>query len=198
VEFACRNRLAAHAEAIIVDMSECGRAAAQVVRRLRQARIDRPLIVLSPPCDWRERIDNLEAGADDHITMPFRSEEIVARLHAVIRRRAGSATDRMAAGNLELDLRTSSAWLDGECLNLTRNEFRLLRLFLLRADHTMSQQEIWSHLNEDASTCSTNAVEVQIARLRRKVGRTRIRTLRGTGYRYVAEDAPETGVARSD
>lgn len=189
-DLACRRHLIEHAEAIILDVSGASSEACQTVRRLRGAGIVQPLLVLTPQCDWRIRIECLDAGADDHVVKPVRTEEIVARIRAIVRRRAGSSTDHIACGELELDLKAKCAWLAGKCLDLTRNEFRLLRLFVLRPHNTMTHQEIWSQLNDDGAKCSNNAVEVQVARLRRKVGHDRIRTVRGVGYRY----APFTAV----
>ncbi len=191
VDFACRRKLMHHAEAIILDVSGTIGEISLTVRHLRGAGIDQPVLVLTPQCDWRVRIDCLDAGADDHVVKPVRTEEIVARIRAIVRRRAGSSTDHVVLGDLELDLKAKCAWQAGKCLDLTRNEFRLLRLFVLRPHRTMTHEEIWAQLNDGGTKCSNNAVEVQVARLRRKVGHDKIRTVRGIGYKYTVPTEPK-------
>ena len=181
------------ARAILIDLGPLQVSAANLVRNIRRAGLEQPCLVLSSQDDWREKIECLDAGADDFVVKPVRSEEIAARLRALIRRSTGNATDLIECGNLKLDLRVRCAWLDNECLNLTRNEFRLLSLFLLEPDKVMTHDEIRSQLYPERRDLSPNAIEVQIARLRRKVGRHRIRTIRRLGYRYVATQSSHVG-----
>ncbi len=156
-------------------------------------------MILSPIGNWRDKVDCLNCGADDFLFKPIRGEEVTARLRAVIRRFAGRSTDRMRAGDIELDLKARSAWIGGDPLDLTRNEFRLLRLFVMRSERFLSGEELLGQLYARKQDRSTNSVEVQIARLRRKIGKGRIQTLRGVGYRLVphCEDddtAPDSAV----
>jgi len=173
--------------AVVLDLGTGTGPAADHVRLIRRAGLEQPCLVLSAHDDWRDKIECLDAGADDYVVKPVRSEEVAARLRAMIRRASGNATDRFESGDLVLDLRVRCAWLADRCLDLTRNEFRLLRMFLLEPGKVMTHQEIHRQLYPDRADCSTNAIEVQIARLRRKIGRTRIRTIRGLGYRYFEE-----------
>jgi len=187
--------LAENSAAIILDLGKRSGLGAESVRAIRRSGIDQPLLVLSAGAEWRDRVAALDEGADDFIALPTRSEEIASRLRALIRRTAGNATDLVKSGDVELDLRGKCAWLAGECLDLTRNEFRLLRLFMLNSDRTMNHREIAEQLNPASVERSANAIEVQIARLRRKVGNRRIRTVRGVGYKYVALRDASAGFA---
>lgn len=179
---ALRNGLANRAEAMIVDITGAAPEAAEFVRPLRAAGLWQPLLILSERGHWREKVRSLDSGADDFIVKPARAEEIAARIRAIVRRNAGSAHEMIVAGDLELDLKARIVSLKGEVLDLTRNEFRLLRAFVLRAEDVISHQEIHALLYPTAPERSLNAVEVHIARLRRKIGRSRIRTVRGMGY----------------
>lgn len=180
--------------ALAFDLGSNSAPAAHYVKALRQAQFAQPILVLSTRGDWREKVDSLDAGADDYVIKPVRSEEIVARLLAIIRRSAGNHSNRLEMGDLTLDLKARCAWLGSRCLDLTRSEFRLLRLFLFQSDRILSHQEIRNQLYSCDAPVSVNAVEVQIARLRRKVGQDRIKTVRGVGYRFIsAEGASDPG-----
>ena len=146
-----------------------------------------PLIVLSAAGDWRAKVECLDAGADDYLVKPVRSEEVAARVRAVVRRALGNTTNRFMVGDFVFDLSSKCAWLGERCLDLTSTEFRLLRLFLMRPEDVHSHEEIHEALHRGGSHCSPNAVEVQIARLRRKIGKAMIQTVRGMGYRYAGE-----------
>jgi two-component system, OmpR family, response regulator len=181
---AIRDGRAIDTSVIVIDTGHRARLGAPYVRALREAGLEQPIAVLSAQSDWRERVASLDAGADDYMVKPMRAEEMEARLRAIIRRAAGSARDRIAAGGIEIDLKSRSATLAGREVALTRNEFRLLRLFLLDPERSYSCEEIGRLLYTDRRARSGNAVEVHIARLRRKIGRERIRTVRGVGYRF--------------
>jgi two-component system, OmpR family, response regulator len=176
--------------AIVVDTGNARNLGSQSVRRLRNAGCALPIAVVSPQCSWRERVEALDAGADDFIEQPFRAEELAARLRALIRRASGNPSDTFAVGDLSIDLKSRSAAVGGVELILTRHEFRLLRLFLLDPARSFSGEEIKSQLYSGQSARSGNAVEVHIARLRRKIGHDRIRTVRGVGYRLTMDESP--------
>lgn len=158
-------------------------APAGLVQRIRAGGIIQPLMVLTSRCDWRQRVETLDAGADDFLVMPYRSEEVAARLRAMIRRAAGASATRIRVGDFECDLKARRIWLNEEALDLTRNEQRLLQGFLLRSDFVLSRDQIAGMLyRDDLTSRSDNAVEVYISRLRRKISHERIRTIRGLGY----------------
>lgn len=183
------------AAAVVIDQQTESGSSAQAIEQMRTAGMRQPVIVLTARDDWRERVSCIEAGADDVLVKPVHSEEVAARLRAIVRRAAGSSSDRIVLGNLELDLKARCAWRGGVCLDLTRSEFWLLRMFLLAPERTASKQEIAGVLWPDNPDVSWNAIEVQMARLRRKVGQNRIKTVRGLGYRIVELDADEPGPA---
>jgi two-component system OmpR family response regulator len=176
----------ASAEAIVIDLGARCKEACDTVQKIREDGFDQPLLILSPQGSWREKVDCLNAGADDFMVKPVRAEEIAARLHAIIRRFAGCSTERMRSGDAEIDVKARRAWIAGEPLDLTRNEFRLMRLFLMRPERFLSSDELLERLYANKRDRGINTVEVQIARLRRKIGKDRIQTLRGVGYRLVS------------
>ncbi|WP_310533466.1 response regulator transcription factor [Novosphingobium sp.] len=171
------------ATAVLIDHGRMASSPAEAVRPLRESGINLPLVVLSERDDWREKVDCLDAGADDFLVKPVRSEEVAARLRSAIRRSAGIVTNRLGFGDIDLDLKQQCAWKSGECLNLTRNEFRLLRLFMIASERAVTRNEIQGSLWNDRNKVSDNAIEVQVARLRKKLGQERIHTVRGIGYR---------------
>ena len=181
--------------ATIVDADHKYRNIAETIRKLRGTGHSAPILVISGREDWREKVESLDAGADDYLVKPVRSEEISARLRAMIRRFVGRSIDRLIHGRLALDLKMKSVWLDDDQLDLTRNEFRLLSRMLLWPERTFTIDDILALLRSPTSTSiqSVNAVEVLINRLRRKVGHQRIRTVRGIGYRLgpASDDVPE-------
>lgn len=196
VQIALREGWLDEAAVILFDAGLAEGQAESTVRSLRSAGTDQPLVVLSARGDWREKVDCLDAGADDYLQKPVRSEEIAARFRVILRRCAGSPTDRVISGDIVLDLKARCAWRQGQCLDLTRSEFRLLRLFMLTPARTVTAREIWHELHPAKAGYSPNAVEVQIARLRQKVGRERIRTIRGAGYRMTLEPPAVPDVPR--
>lgn len=170
--------------AIVVDLGLPGIGGLEFISRWRGHGRDTPILVLSARGSWQEKVNGLNAGADDYVVKPVRSEELVARIHALIRRAAGQTNAKLAAGSVEMDPSARIVWLDGERIDLTQMEYRLLHLFVLRAGHILAQTEILDHLYPMADERDLNTVEVHIGRLRRKVGKHAISTVRGLGYRF--------------
>jgi len=177
--------------AVLVDSDGFAAGSRVLVDEVRRTGMVTPLAIVSSSADWRERIDALDAGADDVMVKPVRSEEIAARLRALVRRSSGNATDRIVSGDIRLDLNGRCAWRGPKCLNLTRSEFRLLSLLMREPDHSHDHGAIGRAVNQARGAASQNAVEVLVARLRRKVGHDRIRTVRGIGYRWTHAPAAE-------
>lgn len=182
--------IASSVAAILLVDSSNGSALPSSIRAIRDCGAAVPLLVVATSDDWRTKVDCLDEGADDVILKPVRSEEIGARLRAIVRRSAGQPTDRILIGDVDLDLKARCAWLRGACLDLTRGEFRLLRLLMLNPDRTVNHEAIAKQLTRNGIRPSMNAVEVQVARLRRKLDEGQIRTVRGMGYRFVADNKP--------
>ena len=174
-------------EAILLDHGRRTDDACASVRALREGGVLQPLMIISARDDWREKVACLDAGADEFLVKPVRSEEIAARLRAILRRTAGQASDRIVFGDIDLSLRQQCAWKAGRCLDLTRNEFRLLRLFLLNPDDVIAKEQIRDAVWGAEAGISDNAVEVQITRLRRKLGERSIKSMRGMGYRLIPD-----------
>lgn len=169
--------------ALIVDIGLPGIDGVAFIRRIRAMGIAIPILVLSARGNWEEKVEGLNAGADDYVVKPVRAEELIARLQALLRRAAGQSGECLAAGGIELDLRQKAARIDGETIDLTQTEFRLLQMFLLRPSQVLSQSEILDQLYSATDGRDANTIEVNIARLRRKIGKDAIRTVRGLGYR---------------
>ncbi len=183
--------------ATIFDIASIGPSPSALVRRLRDRGETSPIMVISEADSWRERIQSLDAGADDFIVKPVRSEEVCARLRALVRRSAGQTSDRLSSGGLEFSLRQNSATLHGQRLDLTRNELRLLRHLMLWHDHTHTAEEIGVILHLGDCGNSVNAVEVLVARLRKKIGHERVRTIRRVGYRLELTDDEDSSSRHS-
>ncbi|MBL0421676.1 response regulator transcription factor [Ramlibacter sp. AW1] len=154
--------------------------------RARRARGDAtPAIVLTARDRLRDRIEGLDGGADDYLVKPFAPEELLARLRAVMRRTAGAATDRLRLGEVELDLAARTASLAGEAVPLTAREWALLEALARRAGRIVGKQDLERLVLGFEAEIASNALEVHVSALRRKLGRSLIETVRGLGYRLV-------------
>jgi DNA-binding response OmpR family regulator len=171
---------------LVIDLGLPGMGGLELIRLLRRSGVATPILILTARGSWQEKVEGLNAGADDFIVKPVRTEELVARLHALARRAAGHAVSRIGEGALSLDPGTHQVWLEGALLELTKNEFRLLRAFLLEPNRTLSREAILDRLYRLDEDRDPNTIEVLVGRLRRKIGRERIATVRGFGYRLIA------------
>lgn len=174
-------------DAIVLDLGLPRLDGISVLKRLRTARIITPVLILTARDGWREKVDGIDAGADDYLTKPFQMEELAARLRAITRRAAGQASPLLKAGPLELDTRARTASVEGRALSLSAMEYRLLAYLMLHRGRTMSQGELLDHLHAGDTDRDPNAVEALIARLRKKLGAPLIQTHRGLGYCIPAE-----------
>jgi len=186
-EAASGEDLLEHAAAIILFPGVVPGEGVELVRQIRDMGQEQPLLLIASRADWRDKVACLDAGADDFIIRPVRGEEIAARIRAVIRRQGGSARDLITLGDIDLDLAGHCAWRAGQCLELTRNEFRLLRLFFLRPTRLVTSEHIVRQLYPPDAPPSRNAIEVAMARLRKKLGEDYILTIRNAGYRFNLE-----------
>jgi two-component system OmpR family response regulator len=169
-------------DAAILDLNLPHLDGVSVLRRWRSEAVAFPILVLSARPDWTTRVEAIDAGADDYLVKPFAMEELLARLRAVLRRSAGSATNLVKHGGLTLDARARRLTVNGALVALTPLEFRLLAYLLHHRGRVVSQAEICDHLYADDRDRRDNAIEAAIARLRRKIGVTFIQTRRGHGY----------------
>ncbi len=154
-----------------------------LLQRWRQAGIATPVLVLTARTSWHEKVQGIDAGADDYVTKPFETEEVLARVRALIRRAAGLLTTELRHGGLTLDPRTARVSLDSAPVKLTSHEYRVLAYLMHHRDRVVSQSELTEHIYAQDFDRDSNTVEVFIARLRRKIGAAAIETVRGLGYR---------------
>ena len=173
-------------ELIILDLGLPQLDGLAVLKRWRAEGRDTPVLILTARGSWTERVDGIEAGADDYLPKPFHMEELVARARALVRRAAGHSGAVLVVGDLRLDLNRMSATLAGVPIHLTPLEFRLLSYLVLHRTRTVPPTELLDHLYGDNDAREANALEAVVARLRRKIGPGVIETRRGFGY--VIED----------
>lgn len=160
-----------------------------ILKRWREAGRELPVLVLTARGSWSERVEGIDAGADDYLGKPFRMEELLARLRAVLRRSAGHAAPVIRAGDAELDPRQMRLSVRGVPVNLSPQEYRLVAYLMMNKGRVVPQQELAEHLQSLHFERESNAVEVLIARVRRKLPCALIETRRGFGY--VIADGPE-------
>ena len=144
-----------------------------------------PVLVLTARDQWSEKVARFDAGADDYLTKPFHTEELLARLRALLRRAAGHTTDTIDIGDLSVDNRSARAFVDGMSIKLTSHEFRLLSYMATHRGRVISRTELVEHIYDQDFDRDSNTIEVFVGRLRRKIGTDRIETVRGLGYRLI-------------
>ena len=170
-------------DAIVLDLGLPKTDGLTLLRRWRDAGLTVPVLVLTARGSWHEKVQGIDGGADDYVAKPFRMEEVLARLRALIRRAAGHASASLQVGAVALDSRRARVTLDGAPVKLTSHEFRVLSYLMHHRDRVVSQSELTEHIYAQDFERDSNTVEVFIARLRRKLGSTFIETVRGLGYR---------------
>lgn len=178
--------------AAILDLGLSGMDGLAVLKRWRSAGRDLPVLILTARGDWSERVEGIDAGADDYLPKPFRVEELLARLRAILRRSAGQGSPVLRAGALAMDTRQMRVSLDGVPVHLSPQEYRLLSVLLHRKGSVVSQGELADQIYGDGIERDTNGVEVLVGRLRRKIGTGLIETRRGFGYQIGDPDPPTT------
>ena len=172
-----------HYDAVILDLGLPSVDGLTVLRRWRDAGLTMPVLVLTARGSWHEKVQGIDGGADDYVAKPFRMEEILARLRALIRRASGQATNDLRCGALALDARAAKVTLNGNPVRLTSHEYRVLAYLMHHRGRVVSQAELSQHIYAQDLDRDSNTVEVFIARLRRKLGASVIVTVRGLGYR---------------
>jgi DNA-binding response OmpR family regulator len=170
----------------ILDLGLPKRDGLSVLRDWRAAARDLPVLILTARDGWSEKVEGFKAGADDYLTKPFRIEEVVMRLRALVRRAAGHASARVACGPLVFDAQLGTFELDGLPLKLTAFEWRVLSQLMLRREVVIERADLIERVYEGDADVDSNSIEVIIGRLRRKIGAEMIETVRGRGYRLTA------------
>ncbi len=162
-----------------------------VLRRWREAGLTLPVLILTARGSWHEKVQGIDAGADDYLSKPFRMEELLARLRGLIRRSRQMPSSEMQSGSLAVDSRTGRVTVDGQTVRLTALEFRVLSYLMHHRGRAVSQGELAEHIYPLDAERDSNTIEVFIARLRRKLGSGVIATVRGFGYRVGDVEPPQ-------
>jgi len=175
-------------DAVVLDLGLPGRPGLEVLSDWRGSGVDLPVLILTARNAWYERVEGIEAGADDYLGKPFHMAELLARLAALLRRHHGQAGGPLEAAGLRLDeSRQVVTTPDGVEQELTATEFRLLRYLMHNPGRVLSKAALTEHVYEYDADRDSNVLEVYVRRLRRKVGKERIRTRRGQGYELVTD-----------
>ena len=168
--------------AVVLDLGLPHMDGLSVLKRWREAGRDFPVLVLTARGTWSERVDGIDAGADDYLPKPFRMEELLARLRAIIRRSSGNSTSTITVGDATLDTRQMRLTVRGVPVALAPQEYRLVAYLMLNRGRVVPQQELAEHLQSVHFERESNAVEVLIGRVRKKLPADLIETRRGFGY----------------
>ncbi|MBX3693783.1 MAG: response regulator transcription factor [Steroidobacteraceae bacterium] len=178
----------------IVDLGLPKLPGLDVIRTLRTERKTFPILVLTARDRWQDKVAGLDAGADDYVTKPFRFEEVLARVQALLRRAGGWASPLLSCGPVVLDLRSQTVAVRGAAVDLTTFEYRLLEHLMMRAGEVISKAELTERLYDQDYERDSNTIEVFMGRLRRKLdpddSLQPIETLRSRGYRFALPRDP--------
>src|SRR5579862_6869095 len=178
----------------IIDLGLPGLSGLEVIRRLRAARKAFPILILTARENWQDKVEGLQAGADDYVAKPFHFEEVLAWLQALLRRSGGWASPELRCGAVTLDTRAQTVSVNGQPVDLTTFEYRILEHLMLRAGEVISKGELTERLYDQDFERDSNVIEVLVGRLRRKLDPAEllhpIETLRGRGYRFALARDP--------
>ena len=171
----------------IVDLGLPGMSGLEMIQKLRGSNVNFPILILTARAHWQDKVEGLEAGADDYLTKPFHPEELKARVGALLRRAAGHAHPELDFGPLHIDLASQRVHLSGQEVDLTTYEYKVLEYLALHPEEVVTKTQLSEHIYEEDADRDSNVIEVFIGRLRRKIdpeGEFQpIETLRGRGYR---------------
>ncbi len=171
-------------DAVVLDLGLPRLSGLEVLKQWRREGRDMPVLVLTARDAWTDRVDGLNAGADDYLGKPFQNAEVVARLRALTRRSAGRSSSVMRRGDIVLDPEAGTVQRGDDAVELTARELKVLAYLMHRAGRVVSQGELIDHVYSLDETRKSNTIEVYVARLRKKLGKDAIRTIRGLGYKF--------------
>ena len=173
-------------DAVVLDLGLPVMDGLSVLKRWRADGRTMPVLILTARDRWREKVEGIDAGADDYVAKPFQMEEVLARLRALIRRAAGHAAAELQCGPVTVDTRSGRVAVDGRPVKLTAQEFKVLSYLIHHLDKVVSRTELTEHIYDQDFDRDSNTIEVFIGRLRKKLGVDVIATERGLGYRMSA------------
>jgi len=184
-------------DAAIIDIGLPGMSGIEIIEKLRQQGRTLPVLILTARSRWQEKVEGLEAGADDYLVKPFQMEELLARLKALLRRATGSASTELSCGCITLKTDTSQVLRDNHLLEVTAFEYRLLEYLMRHSNEAVSKSLLADYLYPHDDDRDSNVIEVLIGRLRKKLdpeGKLKpIETLRNRGYRFTLCDEIQAG-----
>jgi two-component system, OmpR family, response regulator len=169
-------------DAIILDLGLPEIDGLTVLDRWRKEGKTMPVLVLTARDSWSDKVAGLDGGADDYMAKPFQTQELIARLRALIRRASGNASSELIAGDVRLDTRSGRVTLDGEPVKMTAQEYKLLSYLLHHKGKVVSRSELIEHIYDQDFDRDSNTIEVFVTRIRKKLGPDVITTIRGLGY----------------
>lgn len=173
-------------DAVVLDLGLPKQDGLSVLRHWRARGLRTPVLILTARSDWHNKVEGLNAGADDYLAKPFVMQELIARIQALIRRSKGFAASEITCGPVVLDSVAGKVAVNGQPVTLTAQEFKTLNYLMHRQGRIVSQRELAEHIYDLADERESNTIEVFIGRIRRKLGVDVIRTIRGLGYRLEA------------
>jgi len=177
-------------DAIILDIGLPQMDGLSVLEAWRRGGKTTPVLILTARDRWSDKVQGIDAGADDYVAKPFHMEEVLARIRALVRRAAGHASNELVAGPVRLDLKGSRVTVEGNPVRLTSHEYKVLEYLMHHRGKTISRTELTEHLYDQDFDRDSNTIEVFVGRLRKKLGVDLIETVRGLGYRI---DPPPDG-----
>ena len=172
-------------DAAVLDLGLPKMDGVRVLEKWRTSGKDMPVLILTARDRWSEKVAGFDAGAADYLTKPCVTEELLARLRALMRRAAGHASAALECGDLRVDTRAARASVNGEPIKLTAHEYRVLSYLMHHQGRVVPRTELVEHIYDQDFDRDSNTIEVFVGRLRRKIGSNRILTERGLGYRLI-------------
>ncbi|MEM7567520.1 MAG: response regulator transcription factor, partial [Pseudomonadota bacterium] len=170
-------------DAVVLDIGLPGMDGLSILEAWRRDGRTMPVLLLTARDRWSDKVQGIDAGADDYVAKPFHMEEVLARLRALTRRAAGQADSTLRHGEIALDTRSSRVTVAGQAIKLTSHELRLFSYLMHHQGRIISRSELIEHIYDQDFDRDSNTIEVFIGRLRRKLGTDAIETVRGMGYR---------------